>query len=425
MNVSDLRGILQYIPRFRDRTFVLSIDGEVVASENFSNILLDLAVLRSLNIKVVLVHGAGYQIRQLATERGIKLSSSDGTGITDAETMQVCLDAATRLTSYIMQGLTSVDLRAAHANSVIAHPAGILKGVDQLFTGRVERIDTACLEVFLREGIIPVIPPLGYDGEGGTFRVNSDTIAIEVGEALRAAKVIFLSADNQLERDGELVQQLSVEQAEQLLISDENIASPSQRSKLAAAAQACRQGVPRVHLLDGRMDEALLGELFSNEGVGTMVHSNEYQQIRPILKKDVRHVMALIRQSVKQEELVRRTRNDILSKLGSFWVLEVDRNIVGCVSLVSYDAYNCAEMACLYVSKSHENEGHGQRLMAFVEKIARERGFRSLLALSTQAYAYLKTKGGFIEADPSLLPPERLARYEADGRNSRILVKNL
>ncbi len=425
MNVSDLRGILQYIPRFRDRIFVVALDGEVVASENFSNILLDLAVLRSLNIKVVLVHGAGYQIRQLAAARGIVLSSNDGTGVTDAATMEVSLDAATRLTAYIMQGLTSVDLRAAQANAVIAHPAGILKGVDQQFTGRVERVDTASLEVFLREGITPVIPPLGFDGEGGTFRVNSDAIAVELGEALRAAKVIYLSAEPQLEVGGKMVHQLSIEEAERLLASPERISTPGLRSKLACAVQACRQGVPRAHLLDGRMDEALLAELFSNEGVGTMIHSNEYQQIRAMLKKDVRHVMTLIRQSVKQEELVRRTRNDIVSKLGNFWVLEVDRNIVGCVSLVPYEAQGSAELACLYVSKSHENEGHGQRLMAFIEKTARERGFRTLFALSTQAYAYLKTKGGFVEADASALPPERLARYVADGRKSRILVKPL
>lgn len=425
MKVADLRGILQYIPRFRDRIFVIAIDGEVVASENFSNILLDLAVLRSLNIKVILVHGAGYQIRRLAAERGVVLTSDDGTGVTDAETMQVSLDAATRLTTFIMQGLTSVDLRAAQANAVIAHPAGILKGVDQQFTGRVERVDTASLDVFLKEGITPVIPPLGFDGEGGTFRVNSDAIAVEIGEAMRAAKVIYLSADDQLEADGKTVHQLSIEQAEHLLARAGGIASPSQKSKLACAAQACRQGIPRVHLLDGRMDEALLAELFSNEGVGTMVHSNEYQQIRTMLKKDVRHVMALIRQSVKQEELVRRTRNDIVANLGNFWVLEVDRNIVGCVALVPYDAYGSAELACLYVSKTHENEGYGSRLMAYVEKTARERGYKSLFALSTQAYAYLKAKGGFAEADPSVLPPERLARYVTDGRKSRILVKSL
>lgn len=425
MNVSDLRGILQYIPRFRDRTFVIALDGAVVASENFSNILLDIAVLRSLSIKVILVHGAGLQIAGLAAEQGVTLSNTDGSGVTDADTMRISLDAATRLTSFIMQGLTSVDLRAAQANAIIAHPSGILRGVDQQHTGKIERVDTRSLDLFLREGITPVIPPFGYDGEGGTYRLNSDTIAVEVGEAMRAAKVIFLSPDPPPVLDGEPVQQLSIEQTEQLLKAHTGGPAGNLRSKLAHAAQACRQGVQRVHLLDGRMDEALLGELFSNEGVGTMVYSNEYQQIRPMQKKDVRPVMALIRQSVKEEELVKRTRNEIVEQIGDFWVLEIDRNLVGCISLIPYPEQGSAELACLFVSKSHTNEGYGAKLVAFVEKVARERGFHTLFALSTRAYAYFTRKSGFHEADPTVLPPPRRARYEADSRQSKILVKPL
>ena len=149
MKVSDLRGILQYVPRFRDRIFVVAVDGEIVASPNFANILLDLAVLRSLNIKIILVHGAALQIEQLAAERGVALSNADGTGITDDATLRVSLDAATTVMNEIMQGLTAVDLRAVYANAVIAHPAGILGGVDFQNTGRVERVDTKSLQTGL------------------------------------------------------------------------------------------------------------------------------------------------------------------------------------------------------------------------------------------------------------------------------------
>src|SRR3954463_9704461 len=172
MKISDLRGILQYVPRFRDRIFVVAIDGEIVASPNFANILLDLAVLRSLSIKVILVHGASMQIAQLAAERRVTISNADGTGITDDATLKVGLEAITNVMGEIMQGLTSVDLRAVYSNAIIAHPAGILGGVDYLSTGRVERVDTKALHLFLNEGIIPVVPPIGYDGEGKTFRVN-------------------------------------------------------------------------------------------------------------------------------------------------------------------------------------------------------------------------------------------------------------
>ena len=215
MQVSDLRGILQYIPRFRDRTFVIAIDGEIIESENFSNVLLDLAVLRSLSIRVVIVHGARHQIEQRAAELGQPITNADGAGVTDEPTLSIALDAATRVTHEIMEGLTSVDLRAVYANAVIAYPAGILGGVDQLYTGRVDRVDAASLQLFLDQGMIPIVPPLGFDGDGKTYRINSDSVAVEIAEALRAAKIIFLCEGGSLRLDdGQLVRQLSVEEAE-------------------------------------------------------------------------------------------------------------------------------------------------------------------------------------------------------------------
>ena len=159
MKVSDLRGILQYVPRFREKIFVVALDGDIVSSANFANILLDVAVLRSLSIKVILVHGAGGQIAQLAEARGIPISNADGTGVTDEATLKLGIEAATGVMHEIMQGLTSVDLRAAFGNVVVAHPAGILGGVDFQHTGKVERIDTKALHLFLNEGITPVIAP--------------------------------------------------------------------------------------------------------------------------------------------------------------------------------------------------------------------------------------------------------------------------
>lgn len=426
MQVSDLRGILQYIPRFRERTFVIAVDGQIIDSENFSNLLLDLAVLRSLSIKVVIVHGARHQIEERARALGVALSNSDGAGITDETTLKISLDAATRITHEIMEGLTSVDLRATYANCVIAYPAGILGGVDQQFTGKVERIDTQSLQLFLDQGIVPVLPPLGFDGEGKTYRLNSDTVAVEVAEALRAAKIIFLCEGGSLRIDDALVRQLSIEEAEALINAGR--VGKGQRSlclKLEAGARACRQGIPRVHLLDGHVNEALLAELFSSEGIGTMIHSNEYQHIRRAFKKDVRRIMTLIRQSVQNAELIHRTRNDILSRIEDYWVLEIDRNLVGCIALHPYRAEGMAELACLYVSRTTENAGYGKKLMTFIEDLARKEGFRELFALSTQAFVYLQQKGGFQEADPAVLPGSRREKYEQSGRHSKVLVKPL
>ena len=196
MNFSDLRAILHYVPQFRGRTFVVALDGAVIDSPDFSNILLDLAVLRSLNIRVVLVHGAASQVASLGRKRGIELSNVDGTGVTDEATLEVSMDAISRLSNAVMQNLTTAKLQAATANAIHAHPAGILGGVDTRFTGTIERIDASVLQGFLEQDILPVVPPLGFDADGKTLRVNSDAVAREVAVALGAAKILFVSEDD-------------------------------------------------------------------------------------------------------------------------------------------------------------------------------------------------------------------------------------
>jgi len=424
MKVSDLRGILQYVPRFRERIFVVAVDGDIAGSANFANILLDIAVLRSLSIKVILVHGASQQIARLAAERGVPISDDRGFGITDEPTLKLGIEAASRLANEVMQGLTTVDLRAAYANAIIAHPAGILGGRDYLHTGRVERVDTKCLEILLREGIVPVIPPMGFDGEGRTYRVNSDNIAIEVAVAMQAMKVIFMSGHDGVVLDGEIVKQFSIDETTDIL-KRKRVKDPNIVSKLEHAVSACRQGVPRVHLLNGNVNEALLSEVFSHEGVGTMVYSNEYQQIRRIFKKDVRAVMALIRESVNSEELIRRRRADIVNHIEDYWVMEIDRTLVACVALHIYPEQNVGEMACLHVGKDHANEGFGAKLMKFTEELARSKGLDAIIALSTRAFMYFQQKGGFEETTADVLPPERRAKYELSARNSKVLIKQL
>jgi amino-acid N-acetyltransferase len=425
MKVSDLRGILQYVPRFRERIFVVAVDGEIIASPNFANILLDLAVLRSLSIKVILVHGAARQIADLAAERGVAISNADGTGITDEATLKVSIEAVTNVMTEIMQGLTSVDLRAAYSNAIIAHPRGILGGVDYLNTGRIERVDTKSLHLFLNEGIIPLIPPIGYDGEGRTFRVNSDGVALEVAEAMQAIKILFLSSHEGVMVDGHLVGQLSIAEAEDFVKKKQSTMDAGLTSKLDHAARACKSRVDRVHLLNGLKDEALLSEIFSQKGIGTMVYSSEYQEIRRAFKKDVRAIMALIRQSVDSEELVKRTRADILARLEDYWVLEIDRNLVGCVALHVFPEQGIAELACLYVNKSYEGQGYGRKLMAYAEQLAIEKGLKQVIALSTQTFNYFQQKGGYSEVTPDALPPERRKKYEASARNSKVMLKNV
>ena len=423
MKPTDLRGILQYIPRFREKTFIISVDGAIVTDENFANILLDVAVLRSLNIRVVLAHGAGAQVKALADEQNVKASDLEGSGVTDAETLKLALTAANRLTHEILEGLSANDLRAASSNAIIAHPLGILQGVDHLFTGKVERVDTELLQTLLSQGIVPVIPPLGFDGDGKTYRVNSDSVAVAVADALKATKLIFITTSDGLFYQDDLIRQMPVADLNALLPKPDFPAESLSKARHAAAA--CTAGVQRVHIINGRVDEGLLAEVFSNEGIGTLIYANEYQQVRPAKKKDVRNIQLLTKSSVENEELVKRTRTVIEKQLSDYYIFEIDRNPVACVALHVYPDAKKGELACLYVSPSHENQGIGQKLIQYVENKAREIGLTELLTLSTQAFTYFQSKGGFAEGTPDDLPASRREKYDQSGRNSKVLVKKL
>lgn len=425
MKPTDLRAILQYIPRFRDKTFVISIDGAIVTDENFANILMDVAVFRSLNIRIVLVHGAAAQIQVLACEREMKPSNLDGSGVTDTDTLNLALTAANRLTHEILEGLATNDLRAACTNSIIAHPLGIIHGVDHLYTGKVERVDSTLLQVLLSQGIIPVVPPLGFDGDGKTYRVNSDGVALAVAEALQATKLIFITTQDGLIRNGHLIRQVQGSDLEALLERHKAEFDPQVVSKAIYAGAACRSGIPRVHIINGRIDEALVAEVFSNEGVGTLIYANEYQQVRRAMKKDIRTILALIKSSVETEELVKRTRASIEKQLDDYYIFEIDRNPVACVALHPYPDYKKGELACLYVRSSHENQGIGRKLVKFAEEKASEMGLTELITLSTQTFSYFQSKAGFVEGKAEDLPPGRREKYEQSGRRSKILIKKL
>jgi amino-acid N-acetyltransferase len=425
VKLTDLRGILQYIPQFREKTFILSIDGAIVTDENFATLLLDVAVLWSLNIRVVLVHGASAQIKALAGEQNVKASDLDGGGVTDAATLNLALTAANRLTHEILEGLSANDLRAASTNVIIAHPMGIIHGVDHLFTGKVERVDVEMLQSLLSQGVVPVIPPLGFDGDGKTYRVNSDGVAAAVADALKAIKLIFITSQDGLIYSGQLIRQMLVAELQKLLQQNAAGFSPETLSKAQHAALACLAGIPRVHIINGKVDEGLLAEVFSNDGIGTLIYANEYQQIRPAKKKDIRAIQLLTKASVEAEEMVRRSKTVIEKSLGDYFIFEIDKNPVACVALHIYPEQKKGELACLYVNPSHENQGIGRKLIQFVENKAREMGLGELLTLSTQAFTYFQSKGGFAEGTPDDLPPTRREKYEQSGRNSKVLVKKL
>jgi len=425
VKLTDLRGILQYVPQFREKTFILAVDAGIVGDDSFANLLLDVALLRSLNVRVVLVHGAAEQIQALAGAQRVQASDLEGTGVTDAKTLELALTAANRLTHEILEGLSANDLRAACPNVITARPLGVIQGVDHLFTGRVERIDIEFLQALLNQGVVPILPPLGFDGDGKTYRVNSDDVAITVAAQVKAVKLIFITSRQGLIYRGEPIRQMLVSELTSLMQRDSAGFTPEMLSRAKHAVRACNAGVPRVHVIDGRLEEGLLAEVFDNHGLGTLIHANQYEDIRPAKKKDARAIQMLTREAMDAEELVRRTRATIEKNIDDYFIFEIDGNPVACVALHVFPVQRQTELASLYVSPAHENQGIGRKLIQFVEDRARVTGVEELFALSTQAFTYFQSKAGFAEAAPADLPPGRRERYEQSGRNSKVLVKRL
>ena len=421
---TDLRGILQYVPRFQGQIFVIAIDGQIVADENFGNLLVDIAVLRSLGIKVVLVHGIGHQLKELSVLRGVPISNSDGTGITDPATLDLSIRASSRVAHLILEGLAGSSLKAAVTNAVRAVPVGIIKGVDQQLTGKVDRIDKDLLVALIERQVVPLISPLGFGPDGKSLRINSDLLAAETAEALHATKIIYLAPSPGLEIGGGVTHEISVDALRTLVTEHPEQIAESSRSKATYAIKAIETGTPRVHILDGLVFDGLLNEIFSNEGVGSLVYGNDYQQIRKAGKRDARLLYNLTRSAVKREELIHRTQQAIEKNIEQFFLFEVDEAIIACVTLMFYpDQPETAEIGSLYVLPFYHNRGIGKKMVEYACLQAKERGVKKVIALSTQSFGFFSNVCGFEESTKEILPEARLKLYEDSGRNARVLVK--
>ena len=423
---TDLRGILKYVPRFQGQIFIIAIDGSIVADENFSNLLVDIAVLRSLGIKVVLVHGISKQLQELAELRNVTISNADGTGATDPATLDIAVRASSRISHQILEGLTQNALKAVITNAVRAVPVGIIKGIDQQLTGRVDRIDKELLNELIAQQVVPLVSPLAFGPDGKSLRVNSDLLAAELAEALHATKIIFLTPNAGLEIDGQVRREISVDQLRTLLHEHPEKLNEASRSKAAHAVKAIETGTPRVHVVDGRVFDGLLNEIFSNEGVGSLIYGNDYQQIRKATRRDVRLIYNLTRSAVKREELLHRTQEGIQKNIDHFFVFEIDENIIACVTLYFYaENPKIAEVGSLYVVPFYHNRGIGKKMVEYACLQAKESGAKSVIALSTQSFGFFSNTCGFEEVGKEILPEARLKLYDDNGRNAKVIVKHI
>lgn len=423
---TDLRGILKYVPRFQGQIFVIAIDGSIVADENFSNILVDLAVLRSLGIKLVLAHGISHQLQELSAMRKIPITNHDGTGVTDAATLDLAIRASSRVAHALIEGLTQNALKCAVTNAVRALPMGIIRGVDQQFTGKVERIDKDFLSELINQQVVPIVSPIAFAPDGKSLRVNSDSLAAELAEALQATKILYLAPVDGLEIDRKIQRDISVDALRKIVADEPERIAEGSRSKAMHAIKAIETGTQRVHIVDGRVFDDLLNEIFSNEGAGSLIYGSEYQQIRKARKSDVRLIYNLTRSAVRREELIHRSQQAIEKNIDQFFVFEIDEAIIACVTLYFYpDKPHMAEVGSLYVMPFYHNRGIGKKMVDYACMVAKERGATTVIALSTQSFGFFTNVLGFEEATKDVLPEARLKLYEDSGRNAKVMVKHL
>lgn len=422
---TDLRGILKYVPMFRGHVFVLALDGSLVAHENFQNVLLDIAVLRSLNIKIVLVHGIGQQLKTLAEQKQVTITEPHGELTTDAATLELATEASAMVSLEIMQGLTRNGLRCATGNGVRSKEIGIVKGVDQLSSGAVDKLDDVLFSKLLDADTIPIVTPIAFSREGAPLRINSDLLASELASKLSASKLIYMTTEDGLQINGQPLTNIPVGDLEKLLESSAEQIPERLRSKVRHAVKAINAGTPRAHILDGRLFGALLTEIFDKVGIGTMVYSNDYQSMRRAVAADAYSIYNITRNGVRSESLRERSQESIEAAIDDYLVYEIDGSIVGCVNLKSYDDGKVVEVGSVYVQPFYQNKGVGRKMVEFACAEAKDRGSERVIAMTTQANKFFSKVCAFSEGDADSLPVERQEDYKQNGRNSKVLYLDL
>ena len=306
MEFGDLRGILHYVPQFRNKLFVIKIDGCVVHSDNFSNVVLDLAVLHSLKINFIIVHDA--QVQRNHHDRH-KESDFDGGRPTSEKSLDLELNENSKVTNILMRELTAVGLNVATSNAIIARSIGVIGGIDFPYDGKVEKIDDASLHALLEKNIIPIIPSIGFDTKGRNYLLDSDSLAFSLGLSIGSSKVMMLVEPNLM--DPLIGHQYSVSETVDLVKHEKKLA-PRLSRMLLTAANSFNESIERVHILNGFSDYAILAELFSNEGVGVMIHRDPYGAIRSANEGDISEVLSIIQSAILGDELIFRSLSDSL-----------------------------------------------------------------------------------------------------------------
>ena len=432
------RAVAPYIHAYRGKTFVVGMAGELIAAGKLNAFVQDLAILHAMGIKLVLVHGFRPQVDEQLAAKGHSSRYSHGIRITDAITLDCAQEAAGQLRFEIeaafSQGLPNTPManatvRVVSGNFLTARPVGIVDGVDFIHSGLVRRVDSATIRRAIDIGALVLLSPFGFSPTGEAFNLRMEEVATATAIALQADKLLFMTEIAGIREDpdnleSEIDTELALADARRLIGTLPAPIAPSDLGfYLQHCVKACEGGVERSHILPFAVDGAILQEIFTHDGIGTMVVDEKLERLREATADDVGGILQLIEPFERDGTLVRRERTEIERDIANYTVISHDGVIFGCAALYAYPESRTGEMAALTVSPAVQGEGDGERILKRVEQRAKAQGLDSIFVLTTRTMHWF-IKRGFAPVDPDWLPEARKRKYNWD-RRSQVLVKKL
>ncbi len=429
--VNWFRNAAPYINAFHGKTFVIYFSGNVLADNEFPSLVHDITLLNSLGVKLVLVHGARSQIEKRLNSQNIQSHFSQGLRVTDSETMQVIKEASGCIRLNI-EGLFTTSLRytpmagsrinIVSGNFTIAKPKGIIDGVDFQHTGEIRRIDTDSVYNALNAGDVILMSPVGYSPTCEIFNINGEDLATESSIALKADKLIFIDDINGIKNsDGQLINELTGQDLKQLLKDNTHLPDELKRH-YQRIIYASESGVKRVHIIDRNIEGALLLELFTQNGIGTLISTDQLEDIRLASIEDVNGIIELISPLEETGLLVKRSRERLETEIENFYIIKRENSIIGCGALYPFNKEQ-AELACMAIAPEYQSQGRGDKLFNHICMCARKSGLKELFVLTTQATHWF-IEHGFKKGSLKDLPSEKQALYNYQ-RNSAVFIKEL
>jgi len=432
------RSVAPHIHKYRGKTFVVGVTGEMIAAGKLSTFAQDMAILHSIGVRLVLVHGFRPQVNEQLLAKGHTMQFSRGLRITDGIALDCAQEAAGQLRFEIeaafSQGLPNTPManstvRLVSGNFLTARPVGIVDGVDFQHSGLVRKVDASGIRKTMDMGALVLLSPFGFSPTGEAFNLSMEEVATSTAIALQADKLLFLTEvpgvhETPDDPESPIDTELSVAEATRLLAELPAPTEPSEPAfYLQHCVKACRGGVERSHILPFATDGALLMEVFTHDGIGTMVVDEKLESLREATSDDVGGILQLIEPFERDGTLVKRDRTEIERDITCYTVIEHDGIIFGCAALYPYPEERTAEMAALTISPAVQGQGDGEKILKRIEQRARAMRLESIFVLTTRTMHWF-LKRGFVEVETDWLPGARKHRYSWD-RRSKVLVKRL